>query len=125
AADSNIATVTITVTPVNDPPVANNDAYTTAEDTPLTVAAPGVLANDTDVDGNPLTAILVNGPSNGTLTLNPDGSFTYPPNAHRPPNCHVHPYPPLHRPRRRQQHRHRHHHRDPGQRSARGGQRRL
>ena len=54
----------------------------TAEDTLLVVAAPGVLANDSDVENDPLTAVLVTGPSNGTLTptLNPDGSFTYTPN---------------------------------------------
>ena len=51
-ADSNTATVTITVTAVNDAPVAANDTYTTNEDTPLTVTAPDVLANDTDVDGD-------------------------------------------------------------------------
>ncbi|MDH3967696.1 MAG: Ig-like domain-containing protein, partial [Rhodospirillales bacterium] len=78
---SNIATVTITVTPVNDPPVAANDAYTTDADVVLNVAAPGVLGNDTDVDGDPLTAVLNTGPVNGTLTLNADGSFTYTPNA--------------------------------------------
>ena len=47
--------VTITVTAVNDAPVAGADAYSTDEDTPLTVTAPGVLANDTDVDGDDLT----------------------------------------------------------------------
>jgi VCBS repeat-containing protein len=78
-AQSNPATVTITVIPVNDPPAATDDASTTAEDTPLTVAAPGVLANDSDPDNNPLSAVLVSGPSHGTLTLNPDGSFTYTP----------------------------------------------
>ncbi|HLN64146.1 MAG TPA: tandem-95 repeat protein, partial [Symbiobacteriaceae bacterium] len=81
ALQSNAATVTITVTPVNDAPVANNDSYTTAEDTPLNVAAPGVLSNDTDVDGPAMTAVLVSGPSNGTLTLNSNGSFIYTPNA--------------------------------------------
>src|SRR5206468_10518020 len=54
-AQSGVATVTITVTPVNDAPVAaNDDTYTTPEDTQLTVSAPGVLANDTDADGDTL-----------------------------------------------------------------------
>jgi VCBS repeat-containing protein len=79
-ADSNIATVTITVNPVNDPPVASNDNYVTDEDTPLNVAAPGVLTNDSDPDGDPLTATLVSDVTNGTLTLNWDGSFDYTPN---------------------------------------------
>src|SRR5262249_31907265 len=78
---SNVATVSLSVTAVNDPPVAVSDSYTTAEDTALTVGAPGVLGNDTDADGDPLRAVLVNGPANGTLTLNVDGSFTYTPNA--------------------------------------------
>src|SRR5207247_1017035 len=81
-AQSDVATVTITVTPVNDAPVAaNDDSYTTAEDTQLTVSAPGVLANDSDVDGDPLTAILVSSPAHGTLNLNSDGSFSYVPAA--------------------------------------------
>ncbi len=79
--NSNVATVTITVNAVNDAPVAANDNYSTNEDTPLSVAAAGVLANDSDVDGNPLTAVLVSGPANGSLTLNADGSFSYTPNA--------------------------------------------
>src|SRR5205823_8240505 len=77
---SNVATVTITVNPVNDAPVATNDAYTTNEDTALTVVAPGVLGNDTDVDvSDTRTAVLVaaSGPANGSLTIKADGSFTY------------------------------------------------
>src|SRR5207249_10650970 len=79
--DSNVATVTLTIGGVNDPPTANDDSYTVNEDTTLTVNAPGVLANDTDVDGNTLTAIRVSGPSHGTLALNADGSFSYTPAA--------------------------------------------
>ena len=79
--DSNDATVAITINEVEDAPVAIDDSYTTDEDTPLTIAAPGVLANDTDVDGETLTAVVDAGPTNGTLTLNADGSFTYTPTA--------------------------------------------
>ncbi|MCO6454942.1 MAG: tandem-95 repeat protein, partial [Pirellulaceae bacterium] len=76
-------TVTITVRPVNDPPVAVNDAYATDEDTPLVVAAPGILVNDSDLDGDALTVVvgLISGPTNGTLTAGADGSFTYTPAA--------------------------------------------
>jgi hypothetical protein len=58
---------------------AADDSYTTDEDETLSVSAPGVLANDTESDGLPLTAVEVTGPAHGTLTLNPDGSFTYVP----------------------------------------------
>ncbi|PYR63826.1 MAG: hypothetical protein DMF88_24480, partial [Acidobacteria bacterium] len=75
------AAVSITITAANHAPVAVNDSYTTPEDTPLTIAAPGVLGNDTDADSNPLTAIQVAAPANGTLTLNANGSFTYTPTA--------------------------------------------
>jgi VCBS repeat-containing protein len=80
-ADSNTVTVSITVNAVNDAPVAAGDNYSVNEDAILTVAASGVLTNDSDVDGNPLTAVLVTGPANGTLTLDADGSFSYTPNA--------------------------------------------
>src|SRR5207237_6446740 len=75
ALDSNVATVSIVVNAVNDAPVATNDTYGTNEDTLLAIAAPGVLANDADVDSATLTAALVAGPGHGTLTLNPNGSF--------------------------------------------------
>jgi len=77
--DSAMAVVTITVTPVNDAPVAVDDAYTVAEKETLTIAAPGILANDSDVDGDTLTAIQVYATYNGSLHLNLDGSFTYTP----------------------------------------------
>ena len=79
ALDSNTATVTITVAAVNDAPVAVNDAYNVTEDITLNITAPGVLTNDTDIDGDTLTAVKVTGPAHGTLTLNPNGSFTYTP----------------------------------------------
>jgi len=78
-ADSAEATVTITVDPVNDAPVGEDDAYSLQEDATLNVAAPGVLGNDSDVDGDTLTAALVSGANHAALTLNPDGSFTYTP----------------------------------------------
>src|SRR5213075_1113262 len=77
ALNSGIDTVSITVTGVNDPPVAVNDSYTTPEDTQLTVIAAGVLANDSDVDGDPLSSILVSQPTHGVLTLNTNGGFSY------------------------------------------------
>ncbi|MGH3788183.1 MAG: tandem-95 repeat protein [Pseudonocardiaceae bacterium] len=78
---ANTATVRITVTAVNDAPVAVADAYQTDVETPLTVPAPGVLSNDTDTDteGSALTAVLGTAPANGTLTLNTNGSFSYTP----------------------------------------------
>jgi VCBS repeat-containing protein len=72
------ATVSLTVTPVNDAPVAVHSGFTLNEDTPLTG---NVLAGATDVDGDTLTAGLVTGPTHGTLRLNADGSFEYTPNA--------------------------------------------
>ena len=76
--DSNVATVTITVTSVNDPPVASGDAYTVAEGGTLSVtAATGVLDNDTDAEGNSLAAVLVTNVNKGRITLDGDGSFTY------------------------------------------------
>ncbi len=72
------ATVNVTVTPQNDAPVAVADTFTVAEGGTLTVtAANKITLNDTDADGDSLTAVLVTGPANGTLTLNADGTFTY------------------------------------------------
>jgi uncharacterized repeat protein (TIGR01451 family) len=66
---------------LNRAPVANDDSYVTAEDTPLTVAAPGVLADDTDTHADPLQVNRVlQTTSSGTLTWSRDGSFTYTPN---------------------------------------------
>jgi VCBS repeat-containing protein len=79
--NSNLATVTITVNATNDVPVAVDDAYSTNEDVVLTIAATGVLFNDSDADGDSLTAVLVSNGSNGVVNLNADGSFTYIPDA--------------------------------------------
>ncbi|NJO84732.1 MAG: cadherin-like domain-containing protein, partial [Blastochloris sp.] len=56
-------------------------SYSTLEDTPLTVSAAGVLGNDSDIDGAPLSSVLVSGAANGTLSLAADGSFLYTPDA--------------------------------------------
>src|SRR5207248_2091537 len=74
AADSNTATVSLTVTPVNDAPVAADLSASTAEDTPLT----GTLVA-TDVDSPVLTFRSVTGAAQGTVVLGPAGSFTYTP----------------------------------------------
>ena len=73
------ATVTVNVN--NNPPVANPDSYTTAFNTPLNVTGLGVLINDTDPENAPLSAILVTGPTKGSIALNAKGSFSYTPNA--------------------------------------------
>jgi Big-like domain-containing protein len=59
------------------PPSASPDSYPAQAGTTLSVAAPGVLGNDTDPRGLPLSAVLVAGPQHGTLALNADGSFNY------------------------------------------------
>ena len=71
--------VLLNTTVTNRAPTAADGSYSTAEDTPLMVAAPGMLGNDSDPDNNSLSAVLVAGPSHGTISLNPDGSFTYTP----------------------------------------------
>jgi Ca2+-binding RTX toxin-like protein len=77
--DSNVAAISLTIASVNDAPLASANSYMTGEDTALSVAAPGVLQNDSDVDHDPLSAMLVSAPSHGTTMLNADGSFTYTP----------------------------------------------
>src|SRR5439155_1484953 len=72
-------TFTVTVAAGNRPPVANADSYGLNKNSLLTVNAPGVLSNDTDLDGDTLTAVLVGTAAHGSLTLNANGSFTYTP----------------------------------------------
>ncbi len=75
--------VTVTIQGADDAPLAVNDIYSTAEDTPLVISvAIGVKANDSDID-DPIasvSAIKVTNPTQGTVTLAADGSFTYTPN---------------------------------------------
>ncbi len=76
--------VSVTLANVNDAPVANDDSFTTPENTSISATlATGVLANDTDVDGDTLTVSTtpIVDVSNGTLVLNTDGRFTYTPNS--------------------------------------------
>jgi hypothetical protein len=70
--------VNFPITSVNDTPVAASDAATTPEDTAVTIA---VLANDVDADGDPLGVSILAPPANGTVTINPDATITYTPNA--------------------------------------------
>ena len=72
------ATVTITVAPVNDDPVAIDDAVVTTEDNAVNVA---VLTNDSDVDGDTLSVASATNGSNGTTTVEADGTITYTPDA--------------------------------------------
>jgi LPXTG-motif cell wall-anchored protein len=72
------ATLTITVTPVNDPPEAGTDAATADEDSPVTI---DVLGNDHDLDGDTLSVSSVEDPPHGTATIEADGSITYVPDA--------------------------------------------
>ncbi len=69
------------IAPGNLPPTALNDAYSGVEGVDLQVPAIGVLANDSDGDADPLTAVLVSNPANGSLSLGADGSFVYTPDA--------------------------------------------
>jgi VCBS repeat-containing protein len=81
ATTSNVGTVSLTVNAVNDAPVAVANSYTTTESVTLNVPAnQGVLINDTDVEGQALTAALVAQATRGTVTLNANGSFSYVPN---------------------------------------------
>ncbi len=77
-ANSNIVNVNIDVT--NDAPTAVDDSYVTDKNVVLNIPAPGVITNDTDPNGDPLSAFLDVGPVNGLVTLNADGSFSYTPN---------------------------------------------
>jgi hypothetical protein len=70
----------VTVAEVNGAPVARDDFFTAKKNMTLTVAAPGILGNDTDPDGDPFTFEVLSTAAHGTLTVNLDGSLSYTPN---------------------------------------------
>ncbi len=65
----------------NTAPIATNDSYSTTQATPLIIPSPGVLTNDVDGGGDPLTAVLIQTPAHGTVDLSSSGAFTYTSNA--------------------------------------------
>ncbi|MGF1580087.1 MAG: Ig-like domain-containing protein [Gemmataceae bacterium] len=75
--ESNTASVTVAVQPVNDPPKATDDEVQTDEDTPVSI---DVLANDVDVDSSKLTPIIVSKPTSGAVFVGSNGTFVYTPN---------------------------------------------
>lgn len=78
--DSDIATVTITINPVNDAPVVSDQALTVDEGgvaTALDNSEESLLFNASDIEGDSFTAIVETEPNNGTLVLNGDGTFIY------------------------------------------------
>ncbi|MEZ4664361.1 MAG: Ig-like domain-containing protein [Caldilineaceae bacterium] len=79
AHDSPVISVTITIQPVNDAPVVASDAMTVTHGGTTTQLTSGasILANDSDAEGSSLTAMLVDAPQHGALTLNTDGTFSY------------------------------------------------
>jgi len=75
----NFEALVVNIVDGNVAPVAIGNLYEAVEDVALTIAGPGVLENDFDAEHATLSAVLVMGPTNGTVTLNSDGSFTYTP----------------------------------------------
>ena len=69
--------VYVDIANINDAPVASPDSLVVSQGATINIAAAGLLANDTDVEGDTLTASLITGPSNGAVTLYPDGSLSY------------------------------------------------
>ena len=82
-ATSNEATVTITVNSINDAPVAGNDVFSTAQNTPLTISKSSLLSNDFDIDGDTLSITSIESETAllGSVADNGDGTLTYTPTA--------------------------------------------
>ncbi len=78
--DSMPVRVNLFISAINDPPVAGDDAYSVIIGQGITVpAVDGVLANDRDVENDPLSAVLIDYSGEGELSLNADGSLDYTP----------------------------------------------
>ncbi len=73
------AMAVVHILPVNDPPHAVNDTFYGTEDQRMVIAAPGVLSNDWDVEGDKLIALLVGGVEHGDVSLDAEGNCTYVP----------------------------------------------
>jgi hypothetical protein len=78
---SSVAAFSLMVRSINDGPDANDDAYSVAANTTLEIEAPGVLENDSDADGDRLTADVIDQPLQGVLVFNANGAFSYTPSA--------------------------------------------
>ena len=117
---SNSASVTVNVAPVNDAPVANSNTLAATEDTAITYLAADLLGNDTDLEGDTLSIASVTSGTGGTVVLNADGTVTFTPSAQlqRRGELQLH----RHRWQPAIQQRQRHRQRGPGQRCP-GGQR--
>jgi hypothetical protein len=76
ALESNVATIRLTITAVNDAPSAGDDAARLAEDGAVTLA---LMSNDVDLDGDALTLVIDTPPLHGTATLNADQTVSYVP----------------------------------------------
>ncbi|WP_436716681.1 DUF4347 domain-containing protein [Roseiconus lacunae] len=73
------AAVPINVAAVNDAPTATNDRYQTSRDEVLHVLPNGVLQNDSDIEGDSLSTVLISGPQSGSLVMGGNGGFVYTP----------------------------------------------
>jgi VCBS repeat-containing protein len=78
ADSTNVATVSITITPVNDAPIAVDDTATTPEDTAVVL---NLVANDSDIDSSTLSVVSLSAPLHGSTVLNADGTVSYTPDA--------------------------------------------
>ncbi|MCC9598944.1 DUF4347 domain-containing protein [Stieleria sp. JC731] len=80
--DIQLGTVNVDITSVNDAPVATGESFDLrTPDSDLSIASSGLVFNDTDLDGDTLSVVLVSSPTNGTLTLQPGGVLLYTPNS--------------------------------------------